>query len=61
MEEYWERHTDAPQSVEGLMLYEIVHELYDEHIFNIILTPNHDRAHRRWLHMDLTPGQHSLD
>jgi hypothetical protein len=56
----WERRDPTPESEGGRLWYEIVHQLHEQRIFNIILTPDFDRAHRHWLHLDLTPGQHML-
>lgn len=37
-------------------LREILCETAAKRIFNVILTPNHNRAHRNHFHLDVTPG-----
>jgi hypothetical protein len=56
----WERRNPNPRTEPGRVWYEIVHQLHEEQVFNIILTPEFDRAHRHWLHLDLTPGLNIL-
>ena len=40
----------------SVALREILCETAAKRIFNVILTPNHNRAHRNHFHLDLTPG-----
>lgn len=40
----------------SVLLREILCETAAKRIFNVILTPNHDRAHRNHFHLDVTPG-----
>lgn len=57
----WEHNTDDPESEEAQVLYDLVHLFFEEEIFNVLLTPNYDAAHDRWLHMDLTDGYRTID
>jgi hypothetical protein len=52
----WEQDNTDPQTTRGRLLYDVVHELHDEGIFNIILTPDYNEAHRTVFHLDLTEG-----
>ncbi len=56
----WEYDTDVPVTAEGQFLYALVHQLYDEWVFNVILTPNYNSAHYDHVHVDLTDGDHFL-
>lgn len=40
----------------SVLLREILCETAAKRIFNVILTPNHNRAHRNHFHLDVTPG-----
>jgi hypothetical protein len=40
------------------VLKEVACWMYDSRMFNIILTPNYNAAHRNHFHVDLTPGSH---
>jgi len=40
----------------SVALREILCETASKRIFNVILTPNHNRAHRNHYHLDVTPG-----
>ena len=40
----------------ALKLRAILCEIAAKRIFNVILTPNHDRAHKNHFHLDITPG-----
>jgi hypothetical protein len=51
---------DNPVTEEGRLLYDIAHRMYDQRIFNIILTPNYNDAHADHFHVDLTAGSHFL-
>jgi hypothetical protein len=37
------------------VLYDFVHKLHDDRVFNVILTPEYNAAHADHFHMDLTP------
>ena len=41
---------------EALALRAILCEIAAKRLFNVILTPNHDRAHKNHFHLDITPG-----
>lgn len=43
------------------LLHDLVCEWAAARLFNIILTPNYNEAHRNHLHLDLTPGAHHID
>lgn len=45
-----------PDCPEGKALREIICGAADAHIFNSILTPNHDVPHRNHFHLEVTPG-----
>ena len=40
----------------AVKLRAILCEVAAQRIFNVILTPNHDRAHKNHFHLDVTPG-----
>ena len=52
----WEVGEPDPQTEGGELLYWMAHEMYDRHIWNIILTPEYNAAHYNHFHVDLTPG-----
>lgn len=56
----WEQGTDNPTTQKGRVLYDLVHTLHDQRIFNVILTPEYNSAHRNHFHMDLSEGSHFL-
>ncbi len=56
----WERDTDSPASTAARVLYAFAHRIFDEGLFNIVLTPNFNDAHANHLHIDLTPGGHFI-
>ncbi len=56
----WEKGETNPSTAGGAFLYEFAHALYDEYIYNIILTPEYNAAHEDHFHCDLTPGSHFL-
>ena len=60
LERDWEHDTDSPRTEKGRFLYELAHRMYDERIFNIILTPNFNSAHDNHFHVDLTDGAHYI-
>ncbi len=49
-----------PTTPAGQWLWDLVNALFDARVFNIILTPNYNAAHRNHFHMDLTSGAHTL-
>jgi len=57
----WERGEPNPTTEGGILLRSLAQTLYDEHIYNIILTPEYNEAHWDHLHCDLTPGEHYLE
>lgn len=56
LEDHWEHDTENPTSFEAQVIYEIAQRMYEERIFNIILTPNYNAAHDNHFHVDLTEG-----
>ena len=60
LEEDWEHDTTTPMNYEAQVLYEISQRMYDDFIFNIILTPNYNAGHDNHFHVDLTDGSHYL-
>ncbi len=60
VEDHWEHDTANPQTERGRVLYEIAQAMYDERIFNIVLTPNFNAGHDNHFHVDLTPGAHYI-
>lgn len=55
--DHWERRVEEPVTEEGRFLREFLDAVIEAEIFNIILSPEYDRAHERFLHLDLSPGQ----
>lgn len=43
-------------SDDARLLQEFVCDIYDARLFNVMLTPNADKAHHNHFHFDLTPG-----
>ncbi|MEL6177829.1 MAG: extensin family protein [Myxococcota bacterium] len=60
LERDWEHDTDEPVAENARVLYTIAQRMYDEHIFNIILTPNYNAGHDNHFHVDLTAGSHVI-
>ena len=60
LERDWEHGTSNPSGAKARVLYEIGQRMYNDHIFNIILTPNYNSAHDNHFHVDLTPGSHTI-
>jgi len=56
VEDHWEEDYESPMTNAGRFFWGIVYEMWDQRIFNIILTPNFNAAHYNHLHVDLTPG-----
>ena len=57
----WEKDTDAPLTDAGQYLKWFVETLFADGVFNILLTPNYNAAHKDHFHLDLTPGSEFLD
>ncbi len=60
LEDHWEHDTTSPTTAEGQMLYEFSERLYEEWVFNVILTPNYNAGHDNHFHVDLTVGSHFI-
>lgn len=56
----WIHDDDTPSTAGGKFLYEAAHRWYDQHIWNIILTPEYNSAHDNHFHVDMTDGSHFL-
>lgn len=61
VEEDWVRDPDDvptceadPEGEENALLHELMCELYRDGVWNIVLTPNYNEAHRDHFHVDLT-------
>ncbi len=52
----WEDGDTTPDTVGGELLFWLAHTMYDQHIWNVILTPEYNAAHDNHFHIDLTPG-----
>jgi hypothetical protein len=55
---HWEKDQPSPVTPSGRLLRETVEELYEDRVFNIILTPDYNADHYNHFHLDLTPGGH---
>ena len=53
---HWEDGVADPTTPGGELLFWLAHAMHDEHIWNVILTPEYNDAHNDHLHVDLTPG-----
>jgi hypothetical protein len=60
LERDWEHDTDSPRSAKARLLYDVAQRMYEERIFNIILTPNYNADHDNHFHVDLTEGSHYI-
>lgn len=60
LERDWEHNTTNFSSPKARLLYEVGQRMYEERIFNIILTPNYNSAHDNHFHVDLTSGSHYI-
>lgn len=58
--DHWEDGDAAPDTDEGLFLYDAVHRWYDDWIWNIILTPEYNDDHDDHFHVDMSEGSHTL-
>ncbi len=56
----WELNTSFPVTVPGSFLKWFVETVFENWIYNIILTPDYNAAHHDHFHCDLTPGAHFL-
>jgi len=56
VEHDWEADYENPMTNAGRFFWGVIYEMWDQRIFNIILTPNFNAAHHNHLHVDLTPG-----
>jgi len=57
----WEKDQPNPTTEAGQRLKSFVQTLYDDFIYNIILTPDYNAAHADHFHCDLTEGSHFLE
>ena len=60
VEHDWESLRGETETEKGAWLQAIAHRMYDDRIFNIILTPDYNAIHYNHFHVDLTPGSHYL-
>ena len=56
----WEKNTSLPATDEGAFLKWFVETVFEQDLFNIILTPDYNAAHADHFHMDLTEGANYL-
>lgn len=56
----WQHNTTNPTNSKARRLYEIAQKWHANRVFNIILTPNYNRAHDNHIHADLTPGANTI-
>ena len=61
VEDHWEQYSDSPETYEGQVLHGLVHDLFNQGIFNVLLTPDYNEDHEDVFHFDLSPGYRSLD
>jgi hypothetical protein len=54
----WEKNQASPASVGGKLLRGFAQNMFDDGVYNIILSPDYNDAHADHLHCDLTPGAH---
>ncbi len=54
----WEKAQPNPKTEGGKLLHSFGQAVYDQQIYNIILSPDYNDAHADHLHCDLTPGSH---
>ncbi len=57
----WEDGVASPVTTAGKFLRGLVQWLYDEDVFNVLLTPEYNAAHDNHFHLDLTPGANTLN
>jgi len=60
LEEHWETLHGDPVTPGGRFLHDLAWRMYEDRIFNIVLTPDYDPGHATHFHVDLTPGSHFL-
>ena len=53
VQKHYGRGPDAPTHKEGQFLRAVARRLVAEQVFNVVLTPNFDRAHHNHFHLDL--------
>src|SRR5690606_19933634 len=51
----------ATEPGKDALLHELICELKDAGVWNIVLTPNYNAAHRNHFHVDLTPGGNTIN
>ncbi len=54
VQKHYGRGPDAPAHKEGQFLRAVARRVVDERVFNVVLTPNFDRAHHNHFHLDLS-------
>lgn len=54
--DHWEKGVANPQTPGGKVLFQLVHALHDQKVFNILLTPEYNADHANHFHVDLTPN-----
>lgn len=56
LERDWEHDTTQPRTASGRLLYDVAQQMYQDNVFNTILTPNYNAGHDNHFHVDLQPG-----
>ncbi|MBI4702593.1 MAG: extensin family protein, partial [Deltaproteobacteria bacterium] len=56
--EDWEKNQPSPKTEGGKLLRAFAQTMFDQGVYNIILTPDYNEAHADHFHCDLTEGAH---
>ncbi len=57
----WELGEPDPATPGGALLYDFIHSVFDDHVYNVVLTPDYNEDHADHFHCDLTPDAHFLE
>jgi len=60
LEEHWETLHGEPVTPGGRFLHDLAWRMYEDRIFNTVITPDYDDHHATHFHVDLAPGAHFL-
>ena len=60
LERDWEHDTTSFRDEKARLLYNVGQRMFEDRIFNIILTPNYNAGHDNHFHVDLTNGAHYI-
>ncbi len=56
----WEHNTAHPAAPKGRGLFLFAQRMHEDFVFNIVLTPEYNDAHKDHFHLDLTPDRHFI-